>query len=98
MTRRSPFLDRETERAYAEINPNDASRMNVREGDAIRITTRRGSIVISASITDRVSRGTVFVPFHFAEARANILTNPVVDRQAKTPEFKVCAARVMKES
>ena len=98
MTRRSPFLDRETEKAYAELNPHDASRMNVREGDAIRITTRRGSIVTSAFITDRVSRGTVFVPFHFVEARANILTNPVVDPQAKTPEFKVCAAQVTKES
>ena len=98
MTRRSPFLDRETKRAYAELNPDDASRLSIREGDAIRIRTRRGSIVTSAFITDRVSRGTVFVPFHFAEARANILTNPVVDPQAKIPEFKVCAAQVTKES
>ncbi|MBN2686819.1 MAG: formate dehydrogenase subunit alpha [Deltaproteobacteria bacterium] len=97
MTRRSPFLHREYEKAYAEVNPADAERLGVDEGDAIRITTRRGSIVTSVFISGKVSPGTVFVPFHFTEARANMLTNPVLDPQAKTPEFKVCAARVTKE-
>jgi predicted molibdopterin-dependent oxidoreductase YjgC len=97
MTRRSPFLHREYEKAYAEVNPVDAEHLDVDEGDAIRITTRRGSIVTSVFISGKVSPGTVFVPFHFTEARANMLTNPVLDPQAKTPEFKVCAARVTKE-
>ncbi len=98
MTRRSPFLNREKEEAYAEIHPEDAARLTVGPGDMIRISTRRGSIVTAAVLTTRVAPGTVFVPFHFAEARANVLTNPVLDPVSKIPEFKVCAARVEKEA
>jgi formate dehydrogenase (coenzyme F420) alpha subunit len=98
MTRRSPFLNREREGAYAEIHPDDAARIGVRPGRKIRITTRRGSIVTAAVLTTRVVPGTVFVPFHFSEAGANVLTNPVLDPVSKIPEFKVCAARVEKEA
>jgi len=94
MTRRSPFLQRETEEAYAEISPGDAAELGVGNGDDVKISTRRGSIVIPARVTDRVMKRYIFIPFHFAEARANLLTNPVFDPQAKTPEFKVCAARM----
>jgi formate dehydrogenase alpha subunit len=97
MTRRSPFLNRELEGPYAEINPEDAMQAGIREGDRIRITSRRGSIVTAARITERVARGCIFVPFHFTEARANILTNPVLDPISKIPEFKVCAVKVEKE-
>ena len=97
MTRRSPFLNRELEGPYAEINPEDAMQAGIREGDRIRITSRRGSIVTAARITERVARGCIFAPFHFTEARANILTNPVLDPISKIPEFKVCAVKVEKE-
>jgi len=96
MTRRSPFLNREQEEPYAEIHPDDASRMAVKDGDRIRITTRRGSIVTAARVSSKVSRGCIFAPFHFTEARANILTNPVLDPISKIPEFKVCAAKMEK--
>ncbi len=98
MTRRSPFLNREVDEAYAEINPEDAAHLNVKDGEKIKITTRRGSIITTARITKRVSKGCIFAPFHFTEARANILTNPVLDPSSKIPEFKVCAADVRKES
>jgi len=98
MTRRSPFLNREKEEAYAEIHPEDAVRLEVRPGDRIRITTRRGSIVTAAVLTTRVVPGSVFAPFHFSEAAANMLTNPALDPVSKIPEFKVCAARVEKEA
>ncbi len=98
MTRRSPFLRREKEGAYAEIHPEDAARIGVRHGQRIRITTRRGSVATVAVLTTRVAPGTVFVPFHFSEAGANVLTNPVLDPVSKIPEFKVCAARVEKEA
>jgi formate dehydrogenase alpha subunit len=98
MTRRSPFLNREIEEAYAEINPVDAARMNVKEGEKIKLTTRRGSITTSARITKRVAKNCIFAPFHFTEARANMLTNPVLDPHSKIPEFKVCAADVRKET
>jgi predicted molibdopterin-dependent oxidoreductase YjgC len=96
MTRRSPFLNREMEGPYAEMHPEDAMKAGIREGDRIRITSRRGSIVTAARITERVARGSVFAPFHFTEARANILTNPVLDPVSKIPEFKVCAAKIEK--
>jgi len=98
MTRRSPFLNREMEGPYAEMHPEDAMKAGIREGDSIRITSRRGSIITAARITKRVARGSVFVPFHFTEARANILTNPVLDPISKIPEFKVCAAKIEKET
>jgi formate dehydrogenase alpha subunit len=97
MTRRSPFLIREIEEAYAEIHPDDAAALGVREGGKIRLSTRRGSIVTTARITGRVARGSVFAPFHFTEARANALTNPALDPASKTPEYKVCAVRMEKE-
>lgn len=98
MTRRSEQLNREVARAYGEINPDDARDLGVSEGEALRVSSRRGSIVVDAMITDRIRKGSIFIPFHFAEARANTLTNPVLDPQAKTPEFKVCAVRIEKET
>jgi len=97
MTRRSPFLNRELDEAYAEINPEDAAHLNVKEGDRIKVTTRRGDMITTARITNRVSKNCIFAPFHFTEARANRLTNPVLDPRSKIPEFKVCAADVRKE-
>jgi anaerobic selenocysteine-containing dehydrogenase len=82
---------------YVEIHPEDAMKEGIKEGDRIRITSRRGSIVTAARITERVARGSIFAPFHFTEARANILTNPVVDPISKIPEFKVCAAKIEQE-
>jgi formate dehydrogenase alpha subunit len=97
MTRRSPFLVREIGEPYVEINPRDAEALGVGEGGKIRVTTRRGSIVTTARVTSRVERGSLFAPFHFTEARANALTNPALDPASKTPEYKVCAAKVEKE-
>lgn len=97
MTRRSPFLNRELEEPYAEINPEDALQIGVEEGGRIRMTSRRGTIVTTARITERVAKGCIFAPFHFAEARANILTNPVLDPVSKIPELKVCAVKMEKE-
>ena len=98
MTRRSPTLNREKEHGYAEIHPADAAKLGIGPGERVRITTRRGSIVTEALVTTRVAPGALFVPFHFAEAGANVLTNPALDPVAKIPEFKVCAARLEKEA
>jgi formate dehydrogenase alpha subunit len=97
MSRRSPFLHREAEGAYAEIHPEDAQMSGIREGDRIRLASRRGAIVTKARISRRVTKGSIFAPFHFTEARANILTNPVLDPVSKIPEFKVCAVKMEKE-
>jgi formate dehydrogenase major subunit len=68
----------------------------VAPGGRIRVATRRGEIEIAARADADVSPGTVFIPFAFVEAAANLLTNPALDPFGKIPEFKFCAARVEK--
>jgi predicted molibdopterin-dependent oxidoreductase YjgC len=58
------------------------------------VTSRRGEVVLRASVTEKTTIGVVFIPFHFAEAAANLLTNDALDPQAKIPEFKACAVQV----
>ncbi|MDH4122961.1 MAG: formate dehydrogenase subunit alpha [Thermoplasmata archaeon] len=96
MTRRTPKLERESPEPYVEIHKADAKPLGVEDGDRVRISSRRGSITLAARVTDRITEGVIFVPFHYAEAAANMLTNPVLDPIAKIPELKVCAARVEK--
>jgi predicted molibdopterin-dependent oxidoreductase YjgC len=96
MTRNSPTLNREVDEAYLEMHPEDASRLNVRERDEVRVASRRGRITAKAMVTKRVEQGVVFLPFHFVESRANLLTNPAHDPIAKIPEYKVCAVKVEK--
>jgi predicted molibdopterin-dependent oxidoreductase YjgC len=96
MTRISPTLQKETETAYMEIHPDDAKRLRIQGGEKVRVSSRRGTIEINATVTDRADRGVVFIPFHFVEAAANRLTNTAVDPVARIPEFKVCAVRIEK--
>ncbi len=94
MTRRSAVLDAVVRSGHVELHPDDAARQGVRHGDRVAIRTRRGRIVTTAHVSGRVARGSIFVPFHFAEAAANRLTNDALDPVAKIPEYKVCAARL----
>jgi formate dehydrogenase major subunit len=68
--------------------------MGIQAGDMVRVTTRRGSVVLTARQDDAVPDGVVFIPFAYVEAAANLLTNPALDPFGKIPEFKFCAARV----
>lgn len=94
MTRRASGLDSREPTAIVEIHPDDAARLGVVEGELVRLTSRRNSMVTACRISDRVAPGQVFVPFHFREAAANLLTNPVLDPYAKMAQLKVCAIRV----
>jgi predicted molibdopterin-dependent oxidoreductase YjgC len=96
MTRRSEKLDNEVPEAYAEINPADAALLQIGQGEKMRLISRRGEIELNARITPRVPEKVVFVPFHFTEARANVLTQMALDPVAKIPEYKVSAIRVEK--
>jgi predicted molibdopterin-dependent oxidoreductase YjgC len=60
----------------------------------VRVTSRRGEIVLRATVTEKTTVGVVFISWHFAEAAANLLTNDALDPQAKIPEFKACAVQV----
>jgi formate dehydrogenase alpha subunit len=96
MTRRSQTLTDQINKALAEINPSDAERLKIRNGDIIKVKSRRGEIVLEALVTERIKKGVVFIPFHFAEAAANVLTNTAIDPLAKIPELKVCAVAILK--
>ncbi|MCC7568991.1 MAG: formate dehydrogenase subunit alpha [Candidatus Methanofastidiosa archaeon] len=94
MTRCSPKLNKEVPTGYVEIHPSDAEAMGIADGDLVQVSTRRGTIQIPAYVTRKVPEKTVFIPFHFKECAANMLTNPALDPIAKIPEFKVCACKV----
>jgi formate dehydrogenase alpha subunit len=94
MTRNSPSLDREIEEGYIEISSDDAEKLQVRDGDLVTVSSRRGSVDTKALITGRIEPGSVFMPFHFIETCANILTNPAHDPICKIPELKVCAVNI----
>ena len=94
MTRRSQGLDGLVPGPFVELNDADAEKFNVRDGERVKVTSRRGSIVLPAKVGTRVDTGVLFIPFHFWEAAANVLTNPAYDPIAGIPEFKVCAVRL----
>lgn len=94
MTRRSTALDARESTATVELNPADAAELGVREGDEVTISSRRNRIQIAVRLSGRVARRQVFIPMHYREAAANLLTNPALDPSAGIPEFKVCAVRV----
>jgi len=96
MTRRSPILEDVDSGPYAEINPEDAEQLGIEPGEKVRAVSRRGNITIPARITERVGKGLVFIPFHYREAAANLLTNDALDPVCKIPEAKVCAVRLEK--
>jgi formate dehydrogenase major subunit len=96
LTRQSRSLDDEQKEGYAEINPLDAQKYGISKRDLIHVISRRGAIDIKPEITERVPIGTLFIPFHFAEAAANTLTIDALDPVAKIPEYKVCAVRIEK--
>lgn len=93
MTRNSALNEIYPE-ARVEIHPADAEIHGIRNGDPVKVQSRRGEIIVRATVTEKTTVGVVFLPWHFAEAAANLLTNDVLDPQAKIPEFKACAVQV----
>ena len=94
MSRRSDKLHKEVPEAYIELHPDDAKPLGLGRDSRVRVSSRRGEIELVARITDRIKPGIVFIPFHFAEAAANTLTNSAFDPVAKIPEYKVCSVKV----
>ena len=97
MTRLSQNLEWLRPHELAEVNPADAERLGVADGEMVRVTSRRGSITTRIVITERVPVGTMFMTFHFKESPVNELTNAAGDPVTMTAEFKVCAVRMDKE-
>jgi formate dehydrogenase alpha subunit len=97
LSRRSAGLDWIVPEGEIQINSEDGGQLGILTGDTIRVTSRRGTVIGKARLTDRLPRGMVFMTFHFAEIPANALTSDAVDPVAKIPEYKVSAVRVEKE-
>ncbi len=96
MTRRVEAIESHAGEPYVELNPADGERLGIRDGEEICVASRRGNIKIKARITPRVSSGTVFIPMHYREAAANVITNDALDKKVKIPEYKVCAVQISK--
>jgi formate dehydrogenase major subunit len=94
MTRRSGVLDALEPAATASLHGDDLARLGVRPGEPLRVASRRGEVVLTARQDDGTPRGTVFIPFAYVEAAANLLTNAALDPFGKIPELKYCAVRV----
>jgi len=94
MTRRSEVLDALEPAATASLCGDDLQRLGLQPGDAIRVASRRGEVVLQARRDDGTPRGAVFIPFAYVEAAANLLTNAALDPFGKIPEFKYCAVQV----
>jgi len=96
MTRKVRGLDFLDAEGMVEINPEDASALDISDADMVKVVSRRGEITARARVTEVSPVKVVTMNFHFAESPTNQLTNPALDPVAKIPEFKVCAVRVEK--
>jgi formate dehydrogenase major subunit len=94
MTRRAGVLDALEPEAVVFLAPRELKRLDLQPGDKLRLETRRGAIELRCRADSDVPVGMIFMPFCYAEAAANLLTNPALDPAGKIPEFKFCAARV----
>jgi formate dehydrogenase major subunit len=96
MSRRCATLHDENPEVFIEIHPDDAKALQIEPGEEIKTSSRRGSILTKARVTERVRPGVVFIPMHFIENAANRLTSAALDPITKTPEYKVCAVSLGK--
>jgi formate dehydrogenase alpha subunit len=94
MTRHSQ-LDELFPQPLIDMHEIDAARCGLKTGDVVRVSSRRGSIVLRVNVSPKTNPGIVFIPMHFAEAAANLLTIDTLDPQALIPEFKACAVNVL---
>jgi formate dehydrogenase alpha subunit len=96
MTRRVANLSREYPHNFVQINPIDAGNLNIKNRQKVRVKTRRGELVISAEVTDKIKKGVLWMPFHFSDEPTNVLTNSAFDPVCRIGEYKACAAHIEK--
>ena len=96
MTRKTDGLNDRAPKCFVEISPQDAGKYELADGAVVNIASRRGEIRAAIQISEKAVSGTIFIPFHYAEAAANKLTHAALDPVCKIPEFKVCAVKLSK--
>ena len=94
MTGKTPEIDEISPECFAEVHPGDAERLGLKEKNWVRLTSRRGSVQMRATITDRTQEGTIFSTYNHLQALVNLLTLDALDRLSRTPEYKLCAIKV----
>jgi formate dehydrogenase major subunit len=94
MTGKNEGINETVGDAFVEVSIKDAQALNVVSGDRVAVSSKRGKIVVVVKVTENIKEGVVFIPFHFAEAAANRLTNAALDPVSDIPEYKVCAVKV----
>jgi formate dehydrogenase major subunit len=96
MTGKTAGLMEKEGSAFIEVNTEDAARLNIENEELIEVSSRRGVIHATARVSDKVSVGETWMPFHFPDGNANVLTNAALDKFARIPEYKVCAIKLRK--
>jgi predicted molibdopterin-dependent oxidoreductase YjgC len=96
MTRKSRAINQVSPTGFVEIHPDDARRLDISDGLMVEVVTTRGKVTTPAKVTPDIGKGWLFMPFHFEEGPANMLTIDELDPLAKIPEYKVCAAAIRK--
>jgi formate dehydrogenase major subunit len=94
MTRRASVLDAIESVATCSVNGREMLRLGLQAGQTVRLASRRGELHCLLRRDDGTPDGTVFMPFAYVEAAANLLTNSALDPVGKIPEFKYCAVRL----
>ena len=94
MTRRTYLLEREFPFMFVEVNRRDAQKLGIRDMDNCRVSTRRGELIVRARVSDKVKEKVLWMPFHYVEAPANLLTNNAFCPISRTGEYKACAAKL----
>ena len=96
MTGKTPGLMEKEGSSFIEMNTEDAARLSIVNGEKVRVSSRRGSIISTARVGEKVSPKETWMPFHFPDGNANVLTNAALDKYARIPEYKVCAIKIEK--
>lgn len=96
MTGKVEGLNKKSPESFVQINPVTANNLKINDGEMVKVSSKRGNILVKAKVSNMVKQDVVFIPFHFAEGAANTLTNSALDPNCKIPEYKVCAVVVEK--
>lgn len=96
MTGKTPGLMAREGKSFIEINKEDAVRLGIENGEKVKVSSRRGTLYTTARVGNKVSPKETWMPFHFTDGNANILTHAALDSYARIPEYKVCAIKIEK--
>lgn len=94
MTDKTEGLNEISGHSFIEINTEDAERIGIKDGDRVKVSSRRGSIETTANVSGKTNPGECWMPFHFLDGGANWLTSDALDSISSTPEYKVCAVKI----